>query len=105
MSLRSTNKLRNKKFDKISNKKFYNEIINKKNPVIFDIGANKGQTIEFFLKIFKRPKIYSFEPLKDVYKILEQKYITNKNINLKNVAIDKKNIKKKNILLSYISKQ
>ena len=79
MSLRSTNKLRNKKFDEISTKKFYNEIISKKNPVIFDIGANKGQTIEFFLKIFKNPKIYAFEPSRDVYKILEQNYITSKN--------------------------
>ncbi len=95
MSLRSTNKLRNKKFDEISTKKFYNEIISKKNPVIFDIGANKGQTIEFFLKIFKNPKIYAFEPSRDVYKILEQNYITSKNIILKNVAIDKKNIKRK----------
>ncbi len=29
---------------------------------IFDIGANKGQSIKFFSKIFNKPTIYAFEP-------------------------------------------
>jgi FkbM family methyltransferase len=29
---------------------------------IFDIGANKGQSIKFFSEIFDKPKIYAFEP-------------------------------------------
>ena len=31
-------------------------------PIIFDIGANKGQTVEMMLRIFRQPRIYSFEP-------------------------------------------
>jgi len=31
-------------------------------PVIFDIGANSGQTIEIMRGLFKLPSIYSFEP-------------------------------------------
>lgn len=30
--------------------------------IIFDIGANKGQSIKFFSQIFDKPKIYAFEP-------------------------------------------
>ena len=29
---------------------------------ILDIGANKGQSIKFFSKIFDKPTIYAFEP-------------------------------------------
>lgn len=29
---------------------------------IFDIGANKGQSIKFFSKIFDNPTVYAFEP-------------------------------------------
>ena len=35
-----------------------------KNPIIFDVGGNKGQSIEKFLKIFDEPTIHSFEPIK-----------------------------------------
>jgi len=39
--------------DKISN-----------NPIIFDVGGNKGQSIEKYLRIFEKPIIHSFEPIK-----------------------------------------
>ncbi len=31
-------------------------------PLIFDVGANRGQTIKFFQSIFKKPIIHAFEP-------------------------------------------
>jgi FkbM family methyltransferase len=42
-----------------------------KNPlVIFDVGANTGQSAKFFRKIFKDSKIYSFEPNPLIFKKL-----------------------------------
>ena len=43
---------------------------------IFDVGAHKGETIKFFLKNFTFEKIYSFEPIPEIFELLE------KNINL-----------------------
>ena len=45
-------------FDKI-----YQKIIKNDKPIIFDIGANQGQSIDRFLKIYKNSLIHSFEPL------------------------------------------
>ena len=45
--------------------------------VIFDIGAHKGESINFFNKYFKVKKIYSFEPSPINFAKLE-KYINNK---------------------------
>ena len=36
-------------------------------PVIFDVGANSGQSLKFFRKIFKCSRIYCFEPNPVVY--------------------------------------
>ena len=78
------------------NNKFYDisfEEILKNNlpnsPIIFDIGANKGQSIEKFLKIFENPQIHSFEPIKDEIDILK-KYKDNKNIHLNDFALGEK---------------
>ena len=55
--------------------KFTNKI--KQNPVIFDVGANQGQSIEDS-KNFAEPTIHAFEPIKDEYDKL-----------LKNIQISK----------------
>ena len=71
-------------------KSFYKNKVYKKssNPiVIFDVGANKGQTIDFFCKIFVEPTIYAFEPNPILYKKLIIKYRGNKNVNLYNLGI------------------
>ena len=44
---------------------------------VLDVGAHKGETVNFFLKNFKIDKIYAFEPNRDLYLDLK------KNINLK----------------------
>ena len=59
------NKLKIKKFFKT---KLYNNTL-----TVIDIGAHKGETINFFLKNFNISKIYSFEPNKDLVKILSKK--------------------------------
>jgi FkbM family methyltransferase len=41
-------------------------------PVIFDVGANSGQSAKFFRKIFRDSKIYSFEPNPLIFKRLNE---------------------------------
>lgn len=88
----NTAKQRNKEFKKVSVKKFYRTIL-PKNPTIIDVGANKGQTIEFFKKIFNNLKIYAFEP-SEVYNVLEKKYKNSKNIIISKNALHSKRTKK-----------
>ena len=59
----------------------------KKNPIIFDVGANQGQSIERFKKIFAHPIIHAFEPIKEEYDKLLKKYSNQENIILNNYAI------------------
>lgn len=50
-------------------RRFYEKINKSTNQrIIIDVGANKGQSIEFFLKIFKNAIIYAFEPNPKLYK-------------------------------------
>jgi len=65
--------------DKISN-----------NPIIFDVGANKGQSIEKYLKMFEKPIIHSFEPIKTEFDYMCSKFKNNKNIFLNNFALGNK---------------
>ena len=65
--------------DKISN-----------NPIIFDVGGNKGQSIEKYLKIFDKPIIHSFEPIKSEFDYMCSKFKNNKNIFLNNYALGDK---------------
>ena len=55
----------NLSFDEIYKKKF-------KNPIIFDVGANKGQSIKFFTQVFENPKIYAFEPSPKTFGFLKK---------------------------------
>ena len=76
--------------DKISN-----------NPIIFDVGGNKGQSIEKYLKIFDKPIIHSFEPIKTEFDIMCGKFRNNKNIFLNNFALgDKTEEKELNVTAS-----
>jgi len=73
--------------DKISN-----------NPIIFDVGGNKGQSIEKYLKIFDKPIIHSFEPIKTEFDFMCSKFKNNKNIFLNNFALgDKTEVREFNI--------
>jgi FkbM family methyltransferase len=59
----------------------------KQDPLIFDIGANIGQTIEELLATFKRPRIYSFEPSPTTFDTLRGKFGGRPDITLENVAM------------------
>lgn len=57
------------------------------NPVILDIGANVGQTIEAIQETFHSPTIHSFEPSTQIFAELKSKsFKTKGNLNLYNFA-------------------
>ena len=61
------NKILNKlNYQIVSTKNNYDQLIKKfirkKNPIILDIGANVGQSVDRFKKLFDNPLILSFEP-------------------------------------------
>lgn len=58
-------------------KRFYKKHLNSKDIKIIDVGANKGQSIDFFLKIYPNIEIDSFEPNKKLFIYLQNKYRTN----------------------------
>lgn len=69
----------------------YKTKLNIDNPIIFDVGANKGQSIERFKTNFKNPKIYSFEPNPEIFKESLEKYKNDEDIFLNNLALGDKN--------------
>ena len=82
---KKNNDIKELSFDEILKKK-----IVKKNPVIVDIGANRGQSINRFLKLFDTPIIHSFEPISKEFDILKGEFGGKKNINLNNLAMGEK---------------
>lgn len=68
-------------------KKFYTTHLNKNMINVIDVGANKGQSIDFFLKINKNATINSFEPNKKLFHLLQNKYKTNTNITIHNLGL------------------
>ena len=57
------------------------------NPIIFDVGGNRGQSIERFKKIFKKPVIHSFEPIKSEFDYMYEKFKDNKDFILNCCAL------------------
>ena len=87
-----------------SNKKkilnFFKKKLKNKPLNIIDIGAHKGETIDFFLNNFLINRILAFEPNEELYNQLRKnnKYL-NKNISIYNFGVGKKNeIKYLNIM-------
>ena len=65
-------------------------IIKKSEPVIFDVGANVGQSIKRYKKIFENPILHSFEPSIDAVNILKEKYKNEKDLFVINSAVGEK---------------
>jgi FkbM family methyltransferase len=55
--------------------------------LVFDIGANQGQTIDFFLRINSNCEIYAFEPNRRLYQLLVKKYEKYPNVKLFMIGI------------------
>lgn len=67
--------------------KFYKEKLNKGQINILDVGANKGQSIDFFLKINPCNEIDAFEPNKKLFVYLQYKYKGLNNVRLHNLGV------------------
>jgi FkbM family methyltransferase len=74
-----------KEFKNISIEDLLKKTINQE-PTIFDVGSNRGQSIDKFKKIFKEPHIHSFEPNKYEFNFMQQKYKNDRNLILNNFA-------------------
>jgi FkbM family methyltransferase len=72
-------------------KSFYKGIIGSGAPTIIDVGANKGQSIDFFLSVNQNCKIYAFEPNPTLYTRLVRKYGSRENIKLFNLGVSNSN--------------
>ncbi len=71
-------------------KKFYSENLKNKTINVIDVGSNKGQSIDFFLRIEKDCKIFGFEPNKKLFDKLLIKYKSNPSIKIYNYGISNK---------------
>lgn len=56
-------------------------------PLIFDIGANIGQTVNRFRSAFPKAKIYSFEPSPTTFETLKGNVLKHTNVYLHNCAM------------------
>jgi len=67
------------------------ELVNElpRNPIIFDVGANRGHYIDLVIKKWgnKNPGLHAFEPDNSCYEILTRKYGNYKNIVVNNFAL------------------
>ena len=75
---------------KKTNQELINNLLKNKiteNPVILDVGGNKGQSIKIFKQIFKNPIIHSFEPIKSEFDIMYQEFKDDVNVYLNNYAL------------------
>lgn len=59
--------------------------------IIFDVGANNGQTAKKYNSDFKYAKIYSFEPHRSTFEKLIKNTSAKKNITCHNIAFGNKN--------------
>ena len=80
-------------FDKIKILKFFKKNLNDKQINVIDIGAHKGETLKFFLDNFNVNKIFVFEPNKELFEYIKNKF-NSKKIYLFNYGVGIKNEKK-----------
>jgi len=67
-----------------------NLLIDEEEPLVFDVGANRGESISRFKKMFPKSNIHSFEPNREEAEKLAIKYKSNSSIVLNNVAVGEK---------------
>jgi FkbM family methyltransferase len=62
-------------------------LVPKRDPVIFDVGANVGQSVESYLEIFEAPRIASFEPSSACFRELESKFAGRSGVTVRQCAL------------------
>jgi FkbM family methyltransferase len=69
-------------------RKFYrNEFSGKRIDTVIDVGANKGQSIDFFLNLNPAASIYALEPNPTLFQLLGRKYANHSNVKLFNLGV------------------
>lgn len=81
---------RNEEFSKKFNRDtiIQNSITSDK-PIIFDVGAHHGESIEYLVGLFASAKVYSFEPDPESFKVLSKKKDLS-NVSFFNLALSNK---------------
>lgn len=74
-------------------------VVNRDSPMCLDVGANRGQTIEMFQRVFKTPVIHAFEPASDMFEELRAKSFPGR-VTLHNFALGNCNEKREFINLA-----
>jgi FkbM family methyltransferase len=59
----------------------------KANPVVFDVGANDGETVTEFLRTFPKARVVAFEPHTACCEILARKFRDQSTVSIENVAL------------------
>lgn len=77
----------NNKYKRLSFNDIHKIKINIENPIIFDVGANQGQSIQRFKKIFPKSIIHAFEPIKEEFDKLQNEFKNDSSIFLNNYAL------------------
>ncbi|MEG3438706.1 FkbM family methyltransferase [Pannus brasiliensis CCIBt3594] len=72
--------------------------------IIFDVGANIGQTATYYREKFPRSDIYCFEPIRETYSILEAKFSRDQRVKCFPIALGA-SPEKKEIVLNENSQQ
>lgn len=65
-------------------------LINKSSPIIFDVGANVGQTTERYLHYYPNARIHAFEPYNEVADKFSLHFKQNSNVVLNRLALTDK---------------
>lgn len=55
--------------------------------VIFEVGGNIGEDLDAYVWRFPAAKIYSFEPVPELFNTLQQKFATNPNVRITQVGV------------------
>ncbi len=66
------------------------KFVHKEKPLIFDVGANIGQSISLFKKQFPHSIIHSFEPSPKTFEILQKANGNRNDVHLWNIALGSK---------------
>ncbi len=68
-------------------RKFYRKKIDAKDILLIDVGANKGQSIDFFRSVNSHISILAFEPNKKLFGLLQKKYASISGIELYQLGV------------------
>ena len=74
------------KYNKLSFDDLLVKFTDSNNPIIFDVGAHYGNSIERYMELFSNPSVHSFEPNPNVFKDLSDRFSNIKNVKLNNFA-------------------